>query len=84
MKLVPKLDLGRRVAPPRFVAFLLISAIGFGVAIQSAGWARAALIGFDAGAVVFLLSCVTLLGREADSMRGAARRIFRFTDPENG
>jgi uncharacterized membrane protein len=70
----PKLGLGHRIAPPRFLAFLIISAIGFGVAIRSAGWPHAALIGFDAGALTFLLSCGTLLNNPPDSMREGAKR----------
>jgi len=70
----PKLGLGHRIAPPRFIAFLVISAIGFGIAIRVAGWSHAALIGFDAGALVFLLSCGPLLNNPPDSMREAAQR----------
>jgi uncharacterized membrane protein len=70
----PKFGLGHRVAPPRFLAFLIISAIGFAIAIRSAGWSHAALIGFDAGALVFLLSCAPLLNNPPDSMREAAKR----------
>jgi uncharacterized membrane protein len=74
MTLHRKLGLGHRIAPPRFLAFLLIGAIGFGVAIRSAGWAHAALIGFDAGALTFLLSCGPLLNNPPDSMREGAKR----------
>ncbi len=66
--------LGHRIAPPRFLAFILISLAGFAVALPWADWARAALIGFDAGAVLFLLSCIPLLGHEADDMRKTAQR----------
>jgi len=69
-----KLDLGHRIAPPRFLAFLGASVAGFGIALQHAGWARAALIGFDAGAAIFLLSCVNLFGHRAKEMRAAAAR----------
>ncbi len=69
-----KLGLGHHIAPPRFVAFIAITLIGFGVAVQSMGWARAALIGFDVGAVLFLLSCIPLLGHEARTMRESAKR----------
>jgi uncharacterized membrane protein len=74
MTIHPKLGLGHRIAPPRFIAFLLVSAIGFAVAGHWTGWSRAALIGFDAGAVVFLLSCLPLLGHEADQMRQSTQR----------
>lgn len=66
--------LGHRLAPPRFLVFITISIVGFAVAIHGAGWARAAMIGFDAGAVIFLFSCIPLLGRETQAMRDAAER----------
>lgn len=65
--------LGHRIAPPRFLAFLAISVVGFVIMIGYAGWSRAALIGFDAGAAIFLLSCFPLLGNPISSMREAAR-----------
>lgn len=74
MATLSRLDLGHRIAPPRFIAFLLVGAIGFVIAIRWAGWSHAALIGFDAGAIVFLLSCVPLLNNPPDSMRDAAKR----------
>lgn len=69
-----RFHLGKTIAPPRFIAFVVISVIAFGIAILSAGWPQAALIGFDIGAAAFLLSCIPLLGHEADSMREAALR----------
>jgi uncharacterized membrane protein len=68
------LGLGHSIAPPRFVGFIVIALIGFGLALQWAGWARAALIGFDAGAVLFLLSCIPLLDHAPADMRVAAQR----------
>jgi uncharacterized membrane protein len=73
-KPAPTLALGHRLAPPRFLAFIAVSLAGFAVAIQWAGWARAAMIGFDVGALVFLLSCIGLLGHETGAMRAAAQR----------
>ena len=69
-----KLDLGHLIAPPRFLAFIAVTLTGFAVAVLFAGWARAAMIGFDAGACVFLLSCITLLDHPTDAMRAAAVR----------
>ncbi|ABQ68482.1 DUF1345 domain-containing protein [Rhizorhabdus wittichii] len=68
------LALGHRLAPPRFLAFMALGIIGFLVAFRSMGWTRAAMIGFDIGAVVFLLSCLPLLGRAPDAMRESAER----------
>ena len=73
MTATPKLGLGHRIAPPRFLAFILIAIAGFALASHWSGWSRAVLIGFDGGAVVFLLSCIPLFGREADRMRQSAR-----------
>lgn len=74
MAAISKLDLGHRIAPLRFLAFIFISVATSAIALRSTDWARAALIGFDTGATVFLLSCIALLGHEADDMRRAAQR----------
>ena len=73
-KLSPTLTLGQRIAPPRFVAFVLISLAAFAFAIRTAGWPQAALIGFDIGALTFLLSSIPLFGHQANRMREAAQR----------
>ncbi len=69
-----RLALGHHVAPPRFLAFLLLSATVFWVAFDRLGWSRAALIGFDAGAALFLLSVLPLLAKDPPAMRDAAER----------
>jgi uncharacterized membrane protein len=69
-----KLDLGRRIAPPRFLAFIAVAIAGFLVAIRSAGWAHAILIGFDIGAAIFLVLCGPLLNNPAEQMRASAAR----------
>lgn len=74
MEGIPQLGLGNRVAPIRFIVFLVISLGGFAVTVQPAGWAKAALIGFDAGALIFLLSCISLLNDKTARMRVAARQ----------
>ena len=74
MPATPKFGLGHRVAPPRFLAFIAVSLAVFAIAILSAGWAKAALIGFDAGALVFLVSCSTLFGHGAEQIRESAAR----------
>ena len=73
MSAVSKLALGNRIAPVRFIAFLIVSMAGFAVAMHMAGWAKAALIGFDAGGAVFLLSCISLLNDKSTQMRSAAK-----------
>ena len=68
------LGLGHHIAPPRFLVFLAVSGTGFGIGLNDLGWARAALVGFDIGALFFLLSCAPLLGRKIEAMRSAAER----------
>ena len=70
----PAHGLGHHIAPPRFLAILAITLIGVALAARWADWSRAALIGFDAGALTFLLSCTPLLGHKTDDMRAAAQR----------
>lgn len=56
-------QLGRRVAPPRFLIFLVLLVAGFFAhrALFAAGWAEAAALAFDLAATVFLLSLIPLL-----------------------
>jgi len=67
-------SLGNRIAPPRFIGFITVSLIAFAVASRWAEWPQAALIAFDTGAVLFLLSCISLLGHASGDMRAAAKR----------
>lgn len=53
--------LGQRVAPARFIAFLVILAVAFGVLIEPMGWSRAMMTGFDIAAMIFLISLVPVL-----------------------
>lgn len=67
--------MGNRLAPPRFLAFLAILIVGVPIGHQLLGrWALGAMAGFDVAAVVFLVSCVPLLGtREARVIREHAQ-----------
>ena len=67
------LNLGNKVAPPRFILFATLFVIGLFVAIPPLGWGRGAMSAFDVAAAVFLIAISTLLGHgEADKMRKAA------------
>jgi uncharacterized membrane protein len=57
------LQLGRRLAPPRFLMFLGLSIAGFFAsrAVLGSPWTEAAALAFDFAAVVFLVSLVPLL-----------------------
>lgn len=56
-------QLGRRVAPPRFLAFLCLLIAGFFAhhAVWAASWTDSAALAFDLAAFVFLLSLIPLL-----------------------
>ena len=66
---------GNMIAPPRFLAFIAVLAIGVPVGQRLLGnWALGAMAGFDVAAIVFLLSCISLLGtREAKIIRDHAQ-----------
>ena len=66
--------LGKRIAPPRFLLFLALFAIGLVFATPALGWGRGTMAAFDGAAGVFLLSVGPLLRRgEAAEMRRVAR-----------
>jgi len=69
------LTIGNKIAPPRFLAFLAMLAIGFPVAlILLDRWPLAAMAAFDLASVLFLISCLPLLGtREARVIREHAQ-----------
>jgi uncharacterized membrane protein len=56
-----KQTLGQRIAPARFLAFLVIFAVGFTAAFATLGWARALMTGFDIAAVFFLLAILPVM-----------------------
>jgi uncharacterized membrane protein len=68
------LKLGNRIAPPRFIAFALLTAIGSLVAIPRLGWAQGSMTGFDAAALIFLVSIAPLFNDVADEMRQSAKK----------
>jgi uncharacterized membrane protein len=69
------LTIGNKIAPPRFLAFLAMLAIGFPVALSLLDrWPLAAMAAFDLASVLFLVSCLPLLGtREARVIREHAQ-----------
>src|SRR4051794_27751736 len=68
--------IGNKLAPPRFLIFLAILVAGVPVALgQTNRWPLAAMTAFDVAAIVFLLSCIPLLGtREARVIRDHAQQ----------
>ena len=68
-----KLNLGQKIAPPRFIAFAVLFVIGLFVAIPPLGWGRGTMAAFDVAALIFLILISSLLRKgEADRMRKAA------------
>ena len=71
---VRKLQLGKRVAPARFIGFVVLMAVGVAVAALpfQLPVGRALLVGFDAASAIFLLSLYPLLDDRTEEMRERA------------
>ena len=68
-----KLNIGQKIAPPRFIAFTVLFVVGLFVAIPPLGLARGAMTAFDIAAGFFLVAISTLLTKsEADKIRKQA------------
>jgi uncharacterized membrane protein len=69
------LNIGNKIAPARFLAFLAMLMFGFPVAMNLLHrWALAAMSAFDVAAILFLISCLPLLGtKEARVIRDHAK-----------
>ena len=64
---------GNRIAPPRFILFVLLLLAGSVAAGLVRGWLHGFMIGFDFAAFVFLISCLPLLAdADAVAMRAHA------------
>lgn len=68
-----KLNLGHRIAPTRFVVFVILFAIGLAALIPMLGRGRGAMASFDIAAAVFLAAVVPLLGKRTEEMRAIAK-----------
>ncbi|WP_324806173.1 DUF1345 domain-containing protein [Sphingomonas sp. LY29] len=66
--------IGNTIAPPRFLAFLLLFAAASAVALRWWDWELALMAGFDVGAALFLVSCAPLFLHHSDQMRALAAR----------
>lgn len=63
-----------RVAPPRFMLFLLVFAAAAPWGVLHHGWQRGPMMAFDVATIVFLLSIPSLLGKgSVEEMRATAR-----------
>ncbi len=66
--------LGRRIAPPRFVLFAIVFAIGLVALIPQLGLGRGTMAAFDIAAVLFLATVARLFGN------ATAERMRRYAD----
>lgn len=70
-----RLHLGKRIAPPRFIGFVLLLAAGLPILHPLLGWRQGAMTAFDIAALVFLLSLWPVLSTpHAEAMRTQAER----------
>jgi len=68
-----QMHIGNRIAPPRFLWFLVLLAAGYVAGLTMLPRPQAVMVAFDVAALVFLLACIPLFRREADHMRQSAR-----------
>jgi uncharacterized membrane protein len=69
-----RLELGKKIAPPRFLVFIVLIVIGLAIGIPSLGWAIGSMAAFDVAAVTFFIIASPLLDDKADEMRTSAER----------
>ena len=73
--MIPKLHLGNRVAPVRFLVFITILIVGSAILMPAIGWRHGVMASFDIAAVVFLVSLKPVLQTpHARGMREHAAR----------
>jgi uncharacterized membrane protein len=69
-----RIDLGRRIAPPRFIAFAVLLTAGLALLPPWIGWRHGVMAAFDIAAAMFLLTIRPLLSSDAAAMRRQAER----------
>lgn len=73
MQVVKNMKLGRRIAPPRFILFILMFLAGIAVGWPLIGWSRGIMVGFGVAAVTTMIAWTTLLKKGSpEQMRHAA------------
>jgi uncharacterized membrane protein len=72
--MISRLQLGKRIAPPRFILFVLLTITGSLFAIPRLGWAAGTMAGFDVAALVFFITIAPLLNDRPSEMRESAER----------
>ncbi len=63
---------GKSIAPWRFLLFFFVLAIGWVGGVVLLSWSKGVLAGFDAAALVFIGSCLSIFGYDAKKMRAVA------------
>jgi uncharacterized membrane protein len=69
-----RLELGKKIAPPRFLVFIVLIITGLAVGIPTFGWAIGSMAAFDVAAIAFFIIASPLLDDKADEMRASAER----------
>ena len=64
--------IGKRIAPWRFLLFFAVLVAASVVAIGALDWSQGLLVGFDAAALTFLVSCLSTFRYDAKQMRAGA------------
>ena len=64
--------IGNTIAPPRFIVFVLLFAVGTIATLQWLDWQLALIAGFDLGAIVFLAGCLPLFFNHSHELRDLA------------
>jgi uncharacterized membrane protein len=67
-------QIGRRIAPPRFLIFMALAVIGAVILMPILGWREGGMAAFDIATIVFLIAIYPLLCSKPDQMREAAKR----------
>jgi len=71
----PRFGIGKRIAPPRFLAFALILVAGLAISIPWLGFGRGTMAAFDIASFVFLCSIWPLVHTgQAERMRDSSKR----------
>ena len=64
--------IGKRIAPWRFLLFFAVLVAASVVAIGALDWSQGLLVGFDAAALTFLVSCLSTFRYDAKQLRDVA------------
>jgi uncharacterized membrane protein len=69
-----RLHLGNKIAPPRFIGFVVVTIVAGLIAVPRLGWAQGSMAGFDVAAILFFAAISPLLDDRADQMRESAKK----------